>query len=290
MRVKSNQLNHIFDFYKSELNTVYEESEIIAIFDLACEYYLQFSKTQVQQNFNTNVNQSDLLKLYDCCLLLKKNIPIQYILGETFFYNLTFEVNASVLIPRPETEELVDLILKENSNIPSLLDIGTGSGCIPIAIKKNRISVEVFACDISPTALELAIHNSKLNNCNVNFFVSDILSEERFKKDFSERVDVIVSNPPYIKGDEKNSMADNVMKYEPHLALFVNDEDPIIFYKKIIDICKTHLKSKGKLYFELNPLTSEEVKNYAIALSQFESVNLISDLSGKTRFLKAVKN
>jgi release factor glutamine methyltransferase len=251
---------------------------------------LQYGKTQVQQNLGTNINQSDLLKLYDCCLLLKKNIPIQYILGETIFYDLKFEVNPSVLIPRPETEELVDLILKENTNIPSLLDIGTGSGCIPISIKKNRMRAEVFACDISPTALELAIHNSKLNKCDVNFFISDILNQEKFNKDFSHQVDVVVSNPPYIKSTEKNSISDNVLKYEPHLALFVNDEDSIIFYKKIIDGCKKLLKSKGKLYFELNPLTSEEVKNYAIASQQFESVNLISDLSGKMRFLKAQKN
>ncbi len=295
MRVASNQLKHILDFYISELKLLYNESEIKALFDTSCEYYLQFNKTDVQRNLNSNINQSDLLKLYDCCKSLKETIPIQYILNQVWFYNLKFMVNSSVLIPRPETEELVDLILKENETIQSLLDIGTGSGCIPVSIKKSRPNTNVFACDISAEALTTATYNSQINEVEVNFFKADILDEEvpidiGIKNQFPKKVDIIVSNPPYIKNSEKNSLHKNVIDNEPHLALFVEGEDAIIFYKKIINSCKTLLNDNGKLYFELNPITAQEVKNYAELSHQFNVVNLVFDLSGNVRYLKAVKS
>jgi len=295
MRVASNQLKHILVFYSSELNTLYDESEIKALFDIACDYYLKFNKTDVERNLNSNINQSDLLKLYDCCKALKNSIPIQYILNQAWFYNLKFMVNPFVLIPRPETEELVDLILKENPVIESLLDIGTGSGCIPVSIKKNRKLAHIYACDISLEALAVAKNNSQINLADVNLFKADVLDVEvpiaiGIKNEILEKVDIIVSNPPYIKSIEKNSLHKNVINNEPHLALFVEGDDDIIFYKKIIDICKTILNAKGKLYFELNPITAQEVKNYAEQSHQFNIVNLVSDLSGNIRFLKAAKS
>jgi len=290
MFVASNKLKHVLIFFITELNSIYPETEIKALFETACNYYLNFNKTQVQLKINDNINQSDLIKLYNCCNKLKKLIPIQYILNQAWFYNLKFYVNSSVLIPRPETEELVDLILKENKHLQSILDIGTGSGCVPISIKYNKINAEVFACDISNIALEVAKKNAILNKVNVIFFNSNILNEIEFDLSFNKKVEVIVSNPPYIKSTEKNSLHKNVIDNEPHLALFVKGNDDIIFYKKIINVCKTHLVAGGKLYFELNPLTANDVKNYVIQSNQFNIVNLINDLSGNLRFLKAIKN
>ncbi len=289
MRVASNQLKHSLDFFISELNALYDEAEIKALFDVACHYYLNFSKIQIQTNLNANINQSDLLKLVDCCKRLKTGIPVQYILTHAWFYNLKFLVNPSVLIPRPETEELVDLILKENTGELSFLDIGTGSGCIPISIKKNKPNAQVYGCDISEDALQVANLNGENNTCDVEFFKTNILDETAFFKDFKNKVDVIISNPPYIKYIEKEAMHKNVLNYEPHLALFVEDNDAIVFYKKIINVCKTHLNKNGKLYFELNPLTANEVKIYADESNQFKSINLINDLSGATRFFNAIK-
>ncbi|MBL7910578.1 MAG: peptide chain release factor N(5)-glutamine methyltransferase [Bacteroidia bacterium] len=289
MRVASNSLAHLRDFYHSELYSIYESSEIDAILNLALEHYLGFSKTDIVNRRNENLNQSDLLKLYFCCKELKKNIPIQYILKEAWFYNLKFSVNPYVLIPRPETEELVDLILKENAATRSLLDIGTGSGCIPIAIKKKLKNSFVSACDISADALNVARKNADLNKTEIHFVEVDILNEKESTKKIETTFDVIISNPPYIKADEKTSLSEHVINNEPHLALFVNGQDDIIFYKKIVDLCGEKLNAKGKLYFELNPITAQNVADYANSSKQFSKVELIKDMSGKTRFLRALK-
>lgn len=289
MRVASNSLAHLRDFYHSELNSVYENSEIDSILNLALEHYLGFSRTDIVNRRNENLNQSDLLKLYFCCKELKKNTPLQYILKEAWFYNLKFYVNQHVLIPRPETEELVDLILKENPTAEWFLDIGTGSGCIPIAIKKNLKNSFVSACDISADALEVAKKNAELNKTEVHFIEVDILKEKETDKKIEPTFDVIISNPPYIKADEKEQMTKSVLDNEPHLALFVEGADDILFYKKIIDLCKEKLNAKGKLYFELNPITAQNVADYANSSKQFSKVELIKDMSGKIRFLRAIK-
>ncbi|MEO6303056.1 MAG: peptide chain release factor N(5)-glutamine methyltransferase [Bacteroidia bacterium] len=289
MRLPTNSLKDLIAFYHSELNSIYESSEIDAILNLVLEHYLGFSKTEVIKRKDENLNQSDLLKLYFCCKDLKKNIPIQYILKEAWFYNLKFYVDQNVLIPRPETEELVDLTLKENKIAASFLDIGTGSGCIPVAIKKNNPNSKVYACDISTGALNVAKKNAELNKTEITFIEIDILNEEALKN-IPGSFDVIISNPPYIKEDEKNALTKPVIDNEPHLALFVNGIDDIVFYKKIIDLCQQKLNAKGKLYFELNPLTADAVKLYAQESKQFNEVELIKDLSGKMRFLNAVKN
>jgi len=289
MRIAGNKLKHIIDFFHLELNGVYPESEIEAMLSVAIEKVLGYSKTEIIGKTEENINQSDLLKLYDCAKDLKKNIPLQYILGETWFYALRFKVNKHVLIPRPETEELVDLILKENKDASSILDIGTGSGCIPVSLKKNLPGASVFACDISSEALNLAKINAETNAVQVSFFETDILSGTVLEKTNTE-VDVIVSNPPYIKENEKAHMEKNVLEYEPHLALFVKGDDPIVFYKKIIDLCLDSLTKKGKLYFELNPLTAKEVEDYAKKSNLFESTFLIRDMSGVLRFFKGIKN
>ena len=290
MQVASNKLNDSLSFFNIQLSNTYDVFEIKALFETACDYYLNFNKTQVTTNLNNNINQSDLLKLYNCCKELKKNIPIQYILTQAWFYNLQFKVNTSVLIPRPETEELVDIVLKENPKLSSLLDIGTGSGCIPISIKKNRPAANIFACDISTNALEIAKQNAIQNNCTVNFFTTDILNLTHFNTTFTQKVSVIISNPPYIKVSEKDTLHKNVIDNEPHLALFVEGNDPIIFYKRIIDICTTHLNNNGTLYFELNNLTANDVKNYAENSKMFSEIILLNDINDNIRFLKAIKN
>lgn len=290
MRLANNTLSYLISFYHSELNSIYDDSEIDAIINLVCEHYLGYSKTDVVSKKNENINQSDLLKLYFCCKELKKNIPIHYILNEAWFYNLKFYVNQNVLIPRPETEELVDLILKENKSDLSFLDIGTGSGCIPIAIKKNKPNSLVYGCDISKVALEVAKKNSEINKTPITLIEVDILNNKGVKEKLETTFDIIISNPPYIKFDEKKLLSKHVIENEPHLALFVNGADDILFYKKIIDLCKEKLNANGKLYFELNPLTAEEVLSYSINSKLFKSAEIIKDMSGKLRFFLGIKN
>ncbi len=290
MRVPTNSLKDLIAFYHSELNTIYESSEIDAIVNLVLEHYLGFSKTDILTKKSDNLNQSDLLKLYFCCKDLKKNIPVQYILKEAWFYGLKFYVDGYVLIPRPETEELVDLILKENNGAKTFLDIGTGSGCIPVSIKSKSSEFKVYACDISKDTLIVARKNAEKNKAEINFIETDILNTEVSLKKIENDFDVIVSNPPYIRSSEKKSMTKPVLDNEPHLALFVDGTDDIIFYKKIIDLCKQKLKPEGKLYFELNPLTAEHVLAYANESKIFKQAELVKDMSGKQRFLKAIKN
>ncbi len=294
MKITSNKLSVLYNFYKTELSLLYSEDEIFEIFGLVCEKYLGISKNEIKSNFDLNVNQSDLLKIYDAAKALKRNNPIQYVLNEAFFYNSVFFVNPSVLIPRPETEELVDIIIKDlmaiNDARHKILDIGTGSGCIAVSLKKHIPSTSVYAIDFSNEALETAKKNAFLNNVSVAFNNVDILNLNAcsFMKDESPFT-LIVSNPPYIKKSESQFMHKNVLDHEPHVALFVNSDDPIIFYKEIIDLCHTNLTAKGWLYFELNPLFAQDVKNYADLVNLFNFTELLHDMSGKIRFFKAQK-
>ena len=289
MRIASNKISALLNYYHIELANKYNLAEVNAMFELAIEHYLDISKKQLPKHLEHNLNHSDLLKIYDCCKKIKSGIPIQYILGEAYFLDLSFKVNSSVLIPRPETEELVDMILKENKTSTSFLDIGTGSACIPISIKHNLPEKNVSACDISETALHIAKENADKHKTNVGFFKSDVLNKKKFLEDCIHTFEVIVSNPPYIQRSEKNLMEAHVLEQEPHLALFVEGNDPVVFYKSIIDLCEYKLHAKGKLYFELNPLTALDVKDYAENTNLFSIIELIKDMSGKIRFLKAVK-
>ncbi len=292
MKIATNKLSDLYEFYKTELLPVYEESELYAIFELVCEHYLGYTKTDTRLKFHENLNQSDVLKIYDTAKALKKGTPIQYIFGEADFYNLKFKVNSSTLIPRPETEELVDLIIKQHQTIKqetlNILDIGTGSGCIPITLKKHLPSAKVIGVDISEKALDVAKTNAKKNNVEVDFIQLDILSQEH-RTMYNVQCTIIVSNPPYVLKLEAAQMDGRVLDHEPHLALFVEDNDPIIFYKRIIDFCKSNLVEKGYLYFELNPLYANVVENYANDSKLFNFTELIKDMSGKQRFLKAQK-
>lgn len=216
---------------------------------------------------------------------LSSSEPWQYIVGKEWFYDLEFKVTKDTLIPRPETEELVYHILRNHSdNQLSLLDIGTGTGCIPIAIKKNRPNWDISACDISKDALKIAIENNAFHQTNIDFFQEDIL----YPKSSSQKWNIIVSNPPYIPLQEKKLMSKNVLEFEPHQALFVTDEDPLIFFRKIGEFALQYLLSSGFLYFELNEYFAEETQEIIEGLG-FSEVKIIEDLMGKKRILKCTK-
>lgn len=221
---------------------------------------------------------------------LKQEIPIQYLLGTTEFFGLPFTVNDNVLIPRPETEELVDWIIKEEKKIEGqkaikILDIGTGSGCIAISLAKNIPNSRVFAIDVSAKALEVARKNAEINSVSVTFFKKNILETD----DLLEQFDIIVSNPPYVRNLEKVEIKKNVLDNEPHLALFVDDFDALIFYRKIALLATKNLKQGGQLFFEINQYLGKEM----VALlheNGFESVSLRKDIYGNDRMTRAVWN
>lgn len=289
MKIATNKLCDLYRFYETELSQLYAKDELCAIFELVCETYLNYTKQDVKLRFNENVNQSDVLKIYDTCLELKKEIPVQYVLKQAFFYDSFFEVSPAVLIPRPETEELVDLIInnlkfKIDNLRFKILDIGTGTGCIPITLKKQLPYSTLVAMDVSEEALFVAKKNAEKHKVEIDFIKHDILNSII---NTSFLFDIIVSNPPYINHSEAATMTNTVLKNEPHIALFVKGDDTIIFYKRIIDCCAKHLNSLGYLYFELNPLFAEAVNNYAIESKLFTFTQLINDMSGKKRFFKA---
>lgn len=209
------------------------------------------------------------------------NEPIQYILGKAYFYERPFAVNPSTLIPRQETEELVHLVLDDIKNAKnlSILDVGTGSGCIPITLKLESSSHQVEAIDISKHALETAQNNASELGAKIDFSILDILEEN-----LSKKYDVIISNPPYVLDSEKALMKENVLKFEPHYALFVLDENPLLFYNRITELASKSLNSKGKLYFEINEQFGNEIVNLLKSHS-FKEVTLHKDLNGKDRFV-----
>lgn len=286
MRIASNKVKDLVAFFHSELKELYSKNEIDELAFRVFERYSKFTRADMTSQLNENVNQSELINIYDAAKKLAAYEPLQYVLGECFFYKYSFEVNNSVLIPRPETEELVEWIITDHKNNPiSVLDIGTGSGCIPISIQLAIPRAKVSACDISDLALTVAKKNARRNRAEVNFFEADALN---MNLDLP-KYDLIVSNPPYIKQSEAEQIHQNVKDHEPHLALFVKDNDAIIFYKRIIDLCAEHLKANGCLYFELNPITAEEIKEYAESKGIFSHIELKKDMSGHVRFLRAIK-
>jgi release factor glutamine methyltransferase len=285
MRIASNKLSDIKKFFHQELKTLYIKEEIDNLFNWSVEHQLHLKPIDIQLDTERHVNQSDLLDLNFICKDLKKGKPFQYIVGHTVFYHLPFIVNENVLIPRGETEELVDLILADikKDAVISIIDVGTGSGCIPIVIKKNRLSADVTAIDISEKALTVARLNAEKNNCEINFIHQDVFAA--FKSD--KKFDIIVSNPPYVLASESASIHKNVLDYEPHLALFVDDSDAIIYYKAIEKLAAIHLNTNGKIYFEGNPITLAQVHQYYI--DKGYTSEIILDLNGKERFLRIMK-
>ena len=268
---------------KSELEGLYPESEIHSFSQLMIEKVTGFSRTEIIVNKNTHFSVEQQHEIESFMEKLKNFVPIQYILGETEFYGLTFRVNNSVLIPRPETEELVDWIRNENDRREtlSILDIGTGSGCIAISLKHEFSNAVVDAFDISDQALITAQSNAYCNNLEVNFEKVDILNAPNFDRKW----DIIVSNPPYVLENEKVTIHRNVLDYEPHLALFVPDNDPLLFYRNIARFALRQLKPSGRLYFEIN----REYGNATVdllAVCGYTDVVVRKDISGNDRMIR----
>lgn len=276
-------MQDILQNIRKSLSGFYPDNEISGLVRLLIEHVTKSSMPALLSDKNTKITSEEVLKIDKIVECLQRFEPIQYILGETEFYGLPFIVNQDVLIPRPETEELVELILNENKGTqPQVLDIGTGSGCIAISLQKHLSKAYVKGWDISQKALAVATLNSKNNLVNVTFNQVDILSDYPTGQHF----DIIVSNPPYVLDSEKTDMHTNVLDYEPHTALFVADNDPLLFYNRIADVAIQLLTNGGKLYFEINRAKGQETIKM-LENKNFSDIRLIKDISGNDRMVRA---
>ena len=267
------------------LTPLYEAGEAESFFYLILEEKNQLKRIDVALYPDLNFSEEEIVVWNLILEQLKKEIPIQYLLGKTSFYGLDFNVNENVLIPRPETEELVDLIIRSSSKSKKykdlkILDIGTGSGCIAISLAKNIPNSQVDAIDISEKALATAKKNAELNNVKVTFSNQNILDTEDLKQQF----DIIVSNPPYVRNLEKEEIKKNVLDNEPHLALFVEDNDALIFYRKIAELAQKNLSENGQLFFEINQYLSKEMVELLEKMN-FKNIELRKDIYGNDRMI-----
>jgi release factor glutamine methyltransferase len=282
-------IKHYRDYFIQELTPLYDAGEAESFFYLTLEAKHQLKRVDLALQPDLAFSESEL-KIWSFILeQLKKEIPIQYILGVTHFYGLEFEVNSAVLIPRPETEELVDWIvqkskIKNQKSKIKILDIGTGSGCIAIALAKNLPNAQVFALDVSEKALATAKKNAEKNQVQLSFIHQSILETE----DLAQEFDIIVSNPPYVRELEKHEIKNNVLDNEPHLALFVEDNDALIFYRKIAQLAQKNLKSEGQLYFEINQYLGKETLNLLLEMG-FKNCELRQDIYGNDRMIQCSK-
>jgi release factor glutamine methyltransferase len=268
-----------------QLLPVYDRREAESFFQMIVEDRYSIKRQDIALHPEREFTNDQVLEM-DCLLQsLLNQEPVQYLLGKTYFYGLQYKVTPDVLIPRPETEELVDWILKDYTGKGSfrLLDIGTGSGCIAISIAKNLPGSEMFAVDVSPGALDVAKSNAELNHVKVNFSRLNILNPEQLEHSF----DVIISNPPYVRELEKYEIKSNVLDNEPHLALFVADNDPLIFYRNICEFATVHLNNPGAIYFEINQYLGKEMIELLHAYG-FTEVELRKDIYGNDRMIKGV--
>lgn len=282
-----NTIQSTINYIKKELQELYHVRETESMAYILLEYVLNYSKSQIQLNRSENISEDHFKQIDTYTQELKTSKPIQYILGETEFYDLTFKVNEHTLIPRQETEELVHAIINENQQKGlHILDIGTGSGCIPISLAKNLTNAHVSSADISAKAIEKAKENALLNQVDISFYHRDILNWKNYDWD---QFDIIVSNPPYVTEAEKSKMEKNVLDHEPHTALFVSDHDPLIFYRTIAELALQYLKKNGKLYFEINESLGNEMLEL-LEKYKFENIRLMADINGKNRMVSAVKS
>ncbi len=306
------QLKEIKNIYHKELDEIYQKEEVDSFFYLLIEHYLHLERFVLALQPNLTISKKEEQPLFEALTLLKLERPVQYIIGNTHFMGLDFEVSENVLIPRPETEELVRWILDEvrntkyevsssplnnhsvakriridmrgnkNNNI-KILDIGTGSGCIAISLAKNIPEAKVYALDVSKDALEIAKRNAAKNETVVEFIQADILEFPELQ----DRFDMIVSNPPYVREIEKKEIQKNVLENEPDLALFVSDENPLIFYKAIAHFAKRHLNSGSSLFLEINQYLGKETRDL-LEHHNFSEIELRKDMFGNDRILKGI--
>lgn len=278
--MKASELRELFR--KNLLNYSVEERDVL--FFQTLDFYAEISKINFLLNQNQDIKSDKKDKILLCLNQLTQNFPIQYIIGETSFFGLSFFVTPDILIPRQETEELVDLIIQsvDKTKKISILDIGTGSGCIAISLAKSLPNAKIFALDISEKALNIAKKNAEKNQVSISFIRNNILEIN----DLHQKFDCIVSNPPYVRELEKTKIRANVLLHEPHLALFVPNENPLIFYEKIASIGKKNLHKNGKIFFEINQYLGKEME-FLMKKEKYNKISLKKDLSGNYRILTA---
>jgi release factor glutamine methyltransferase len=288
------KLKDLEQLFHNELDSIYGKDEVAQFFFMCIETFYNFSRLDLALNTKLSITTEEQPKMIEALNHLKAEKPIQYLLGGTEFFGLTFKVTPDTLIPRPETEELVELIINTTKKeFPeteklNILDIGTGTGCIAISLAKNIEKAKVNALDVSPEALKIATENAEGNQVEVNFIQRDILDKTEALKTINNLgpLDIIVSNPPYVRELEKQEIKPNVLENEPHLALFVSDENPLIFYETITEIAEKQLKPNGFLFFEINQYLGKEMKVLVESYS-FKNVEIIIDDFGNDRMLKA---
>lgn len=278
-------LKEIKTIFHQELDVIYPKEEVDAFFYRLIEHYLKLDRFVLVLQPNLAITKEEEQPIFEALAGLKLEKPLQYILGTAHFMDLELKVNENVLIPRPETEELVEWILEECQVMSSrdfkILDIGTGSGCIAMALAKDLPNAKVYALDVSEEALKVAKENAESNQVEIEFIQMDVLNPNNLELKF----DIIVSNPPYVRELEKNEIRNNVKEYEPSLALFVPDEDALLFYRAIIAFAEKHLLEKGHLYLEINQYLGKETKALLEA-HNFSEIELRKDLFGNDRMLK----
>ena len=287
------------NYFNETLKKIYPITEIDSFFFLLLEEYLGFRRVDIVLKSDFKITQETLKLLQSATKQLEHEVPLQYITGKTEFYGLPFVVNKQVLIPRPETEELVAWVVSESSRFKTfntstkqttetkqlkILDIGTGSGCIPISLKKQLPFAKISAIDISEEALSVAKKNAVLNNVDIHFILQDILKTVALDQHY----DIIISNPPYVRELEKKELKNNVLKNEPHVALFVENDNPLIFYAKIAELAKNYLNKNGLLFFEINQYLGTETIDL-VNKKGLKNIQLKKDMFGNNRIVVASK-
>ena len=282
-------LKDIRQIFREELAPIYSREEVNSIFSILIEHYLHLERFVLALQPGLQISKEQEQPFFEALTSLKQQIPIQYIIGETTFMDMVFEVNPQVLIPRPETEELVRWIIAEHDNTHldpgqefNILDIGTGSGCIAISLAKYIKGVSVDAIDLSDEIIGVAKANAKRNKVEVQFLQKDIFEVNELARTY----DLIVSNPPYVRESEKLQMERNVLDYEPEKALFVNDATPLVYFKKIAELAVNSLKDKGLLFLEINQYLGQETYEL-LDRSGFKAIELRKDFLGNERMIKA---
>ncbi len=289
--MSSNLVRDCRKYYAGELEKLYGSDEANALIMILLEHYFNIDRMKIALEPDLRLSESELLTLHFAVKELLKNKPVQYIIGETEFCGMRFFVNENVLIPRPETEEIVNMIVSCRDKaclVPTgynVLDIGTGSGCIAISLAKLIPDSDVTAVDISEKALEVAKKNAEANEVSVTFIKDDILNPQN-RDLLNGQFDIIVSNPPYVCESEKSEMRANVLDYEPSTALFVSDNDPLVFYRKILEFAQKALKPNGEVWFEINEKFGKETAELCHS-EGFKNVEIIRDFRERERILRA---
>lgn len=279
-------LKNLRSYFFEQLKQSYSREEIQVFFVYLTEKYLGLDKASILLNFERKITTKEQHTFQKAIQRLIENEPIQYIIGETGFLNIHLKVNYKVLIPRPETEEIVEKVIQEikkesTDKSIKILDIGTGSGAIAISLAVKLPHANVFALDVSKEALGIAQENAMAQQVEIGFIHANVLKLEAL----GQAYDVIISNPPYVRNSEKKQMHTNVLQYEPAQALFVTDEDPLIFYRKIGQLAYQHLNKNGVLYFEINEFLAKKTKDLLKEIG-FQNIALYKDFRGKDRMIK----